>query len=110
MQTNGKLIKVLPIETGEGQNGPWTRGGVVIETLDDYPKPIAFQLFGEDRVKSSCQIPLGTIVQVTFAPQSREYNGKWYTQLNASSVQPLQQMQSTSAPQQTAIDCDNPPY
>lgn len=89
MRTNGKFLKNLPIVSGESQRGPWVRGGFVIETFGDYPHKIAFTTFGEDRVRMTANIPQGTPVDVTFQPESREYEDKWYTELRASRVEPM---------------------
>lgn len=89
MEITGKLIQLLPDVQGESSRGPWVRGGFVIETGDDYPRKVAFTTFGEERVAMAKNIPMGTMVQVMFNPESREFNEKWYTDLRASRVQPF---------------------
>lgn len=106
MQVNGKFVQNLPKSEGESQRGHWVRGGFVIEVGDEYPRKVAFSLFGEDRVKMADAISVGFPVQVTFSPESREYNGKWYTDLRATSITPLAQMPATApapAPSQAPI-------
>ena len=71
MEITGKLIRILPETRGESQRGPWVRGGFVIETDGEYPRQVAFTTFGEDRL----------------APESREFNERWYTDLRCSRVQ-----------------------
>ena len=88
MEITGKLIQILPDVQGESARGPWVRGGFVIETGDEYPRKVAFTAFGEERVAMAKNIPLGQLVQVTFNPESREFNEKWYTDLRATRVQP----------------------
>ncbi len=58
-----------------------------IETVGQYPKKISFDLFkGADNVKHLDSFlefnKVGNMVEVEFILESREYNGKWYT--NAS--------------------------
>lgn len=106
MQVNGKFVQNLPKSEGESQRGHWVRGGFVIEVGDEYPRKIAFSLFGDDRVKMAEAISVGFPVQVTFSPESREYNGKWYTDLRATSITPLAQMPATApapAPSQAPV-------
>ena len=106
MQVNGKFVQNLPKSEGESQRGHWVRGGFVIEVGDEYPRKIAFSIFGDDRVKMAEAISVGFPVQVTFSPESREYNGKWYTDLRATSITPLAQMPATApapAPSQAPI-------
>ena len=74
MEITGRLIKILPDVEGESQRGHWVRGGFVIETGDDFPRKVAFTAFGEDRVAMVKNVPMGTMVQVTFTPESREFN------------------------------------
>ena len=89
MEITGRLIKILPDVEGEGQRGHWIKGGFVIETGDDYPRKVAFTAFGEQRVAMVKNIPMGQMVQVTFTPESREFNDKWYTDLRCSNIQPF---------------------
>lgn len=89
MEITGRLIQILPNVEGESQRGHWVRGGFVIETGDDYPRKVAFTAFGEDRVAMYNNIPMNTMVTVTFTPESREFNERWYTDLRCSRIQPF---------------------
>jgi hypothetical protein len=48
----------------------------VIETADQYPKKICFKCFNKPTPK------MDDAVNVFFDPESREYNGRWFTNLN----------------------------
>jgi hypothetical protein len=87
MEISGRLIKILQEVRGESQRGPWVRGGFVIETDGDYPRQVAFTTFGEDRLAMVKSIPINTPVVVNFNPESREYEGRWYTDLRCSRIQ-----------------------
>lgn len=87
MEITGRLIKILQEVRGESQRGPWVRGGFVIETDGDYPRQVAFTTFGEDRLAMVKSIPLNQPVVVNFNPESREYEGRWYTDLRCSRIQ-----------------------
>jgi hypothetical protein len=104
MEITGRLIKILPEVEGESQRGHWVRGGFVIETGDDYPRKVAFTAFGEDRVAMVKNVPMGTMIQVSFTPESREFNERWYTDLRCSRVQPFVpgQMPAQTQPQPQA--------
>ncbi len=104
MEITGRLIKILPEVEGESQRGHWVRGGFVIETGDDYPRKVAFTAFGEDRVAMVKNVAMGAMVQVTFTPESREFNDRWYTDLRCSRVQPFVpgQMPTPGQPTQAA--------
>lgn len=86
---NGTFIKSLPKVEGDSSRGHWVRGGFVIEYGDEYPRKVAFSLFGEDKVAAAQAIAPNTSVQVKYAPESREFNERWYTELRCLSVVPL---------------------
>lgn len=86
MDITGRLIKILPEVRGESARGPWVRGGFVIETDDTFPRQVAFTLFGEDRIAMVSGLPMNAQVVVTFSPESREYQERWYTDLRCIRV------------------------
>ena len=58
----------------------------MLETQEQYPKKVHFEVFGEDRIKANpCQ--LDDIVTVSFDIESREFNGRWYTSVRAWRIQ-----------------------
>lgn len=68
------------------QNGKVKRG-FVIGTTGDYPKMLYFELYGDDvRVGQVDKAHVGSECEVSFDVQSREYNGKYYTNLSAWKV------------------------
>ena len=87
MDVIGKLIQVLPEQRGEGARGAWVRGGFVIETEEQFPRKIAFSLWGEDKVMAIKNIALNTSIKVVFTIESREYNERWYTDCRCNNVE-----------------------
>ena len=85
MQLNGKLISILPEVLGEGRNGPWKKQEFIIETEESYPKKICVSNWN-DRVELS-QDFLYKPVKLDVTIESREYNGRWYTELRAVTMQ-----------------------
>ena len=80
MEVKGKIIAVLPERTGTSKAGnPWKAREYVLETLENYPKKIHFDFFGE----RADQYPLniGEVITLSFDIESREYNGRWYTSI-----------------------------
>ena len=105
MQTiTGKIVKFLPKVEGESQRGHWVKAGFVIEYGDDYPTKAAFTIFGEQRLQQCAELKEGMEVTVNYNPQSREFNDRWYTDLQCVNVFPIQQQQPAQQPvqQQTA--------
>ena len=87
MEVVGKIIQVLPAQEGVGRNGnPWRVQPYVLETLDQYPRKVHFEVFGEDRIKQNpCE--MDQLVTVSFDIESREFNGRWYTSIRAWKIQ-----------------------
>ncbi|MCQ2310855.1 MAG: DUF3127 domain-containing protein [Paludibacteraceae bacterium] len=87
MDIVGKIIQVLPLQEGIGKNGnPWKVQGYVLETQEQYPRKVQFEIFGEDRIHNNpCQVD--DLVTVSFDIESREFNGRWYTSIRAWRVQ-----------------------
>ena len=87
MEVVGKIIQALPLQEGIGKNGnPWKVQAYVMETLEQYPRKVCFEIFGEDRIKNNpCAV--GDEVTVSFDIESREFNGRWYTSIRAWRVQ-----------------------
>lgn len=81
MEISAKLFQILPPETGEGKNGAWKKQFVVVETQDQYPKKICFEIWN-DKVALG-NLSVGSPVKVFFDPESREWQGKWFTSLRA---------------------------
>ena len=97
MEITGKIIAVLPEQGGVSKNGnEWKKQEYVLETHDQYPKKVCFQLFGADRIAQAAIQP-GEELTVSFDIESREYMGKWYTNINAWKVE-----RPAAAPMNTA--------
>jgi len=98
MEIVGKIIQVLPEQSGIGRNGnPWKVQPYVLETLDQYPRKVHFEVFGEERIKQNpCAID--QLVTVSFDIESREFNGRWYTSIRAWHIQQGDTTQQAVAP------------
>lgn len=105
MEVVGKIIQVLPVQEGIGKNGnPWKVQPYVLETLDQYPRKVHFEVFGEDRIKQN-PCDLDQLVTVSFDIESREFNGRWYTSIRAWRIQ---QGDTTQAAQPAAAPVNQP--
>ena len=88
MDISGKIIQVLPEQGGVSKTSgkEWKLQAYVLETQEQYPRKVHFEVFGEDRIKANpCQ--LDDIVTVSFDIESREFNGRWYTSIRAWKIQ-----------------------
>lgn len=80
MEIIGKFVQKLQTITGEGRNGPWTKGSFVIETMEQFPKKVCFMAWN-DKATLIDSIKENEKIKVFFDVESREFNGKWYTDL-----------------------------
>ena len=82
MDISGKLVQVLPEQSGDGKNGRWVKCDFVIETQEKYPKKVCLTAWS-DLVETVKGINPETDIKVSFDISSREYNGRWYTDVKA---------------------------
>jgi hypothetical protein len=81
MDISGKIIQLLPVQTGQGKNGTWKKQEFILETGDTYPKKVCIAVWGDKIDMGSFKT--GDMVDVSFDVESREYNGRWYTDVKA---------------------------
>lgn len=87
LEIEGRVIQILPEQSGTSARGEWVRGGFVIKTEGEYPKSICFEVLGRERIdKVRPYLREGGLVKVSFDVSSREWQGKWFTSLTAFSV------------------------
>jgi len=97
MELKGKTIAVLPLVTGQGKNGEWRKQEFVVEMPDaQYPKKVCLSIWGD---KIPCPV-IGQQLTVHFDIESREYNGRWFTECKAWKVESQQQSQPAPSAQQ----------
>ena len=84
-EITGKIIAVLPTKSGTSARGTqWSSQTAVIETHEQYPKRVAFDVLG-DKI-SEFNLQVGEEVTVSFDINAREFNGKWFNSVNAWNV------------------------
>ena len=83
MQIIGKLTTKLERETGTSKSGKsWEKQSVVIEQAGtEYNKEVVVTFFG-DKIKSLRDIEEGSEVNVSINLSSREYNGRYYNNID----------------------------
>ena len=85
MQIIAKLVQILPLQTGVSRNGEWKKQDIIVETDTQYPKKVCISIWG-DKIQSS-PLKLGNMLAIDFDIESREFNGRWYTDLKAWKVE-----------------------
>ena len=78
MEITGKLVKILDLEEGISKSGKnWQKQSIVIDNGSEFNNLIAVSAFG-DKVDKLNRLELGMDVSVMCNIYSREYNGKYY--------------------------------
>ena len=81
----GKIIAVLPTRSGTSARGThWSSQTAVIETQEQYPKKLAFDVINDKIDQFNIQV--GEFLTVQFDINAREYNGRWFNSINAWNV------------------------
>lgn len=107
MEIEGKLIEIMPKETGISKAGKeWQRQCWVIETFDQYPRRVCFRVFGEDRINRFAGLQLGKNYSISIDIESRDWTNpttgvrQWFTDVSAYNYRELADQQFGPAPQQ----------
>lgn len=85
LKITGEVTNVLEEEGGTGRNGPWRKRAFILKTPGEYPKDICVIQWGDSIDKFAVQS--GETITAHIDIQSREYNGRWYTDVKAWKVE-----------------------
>ena len=96
MEIQGKVIAVLPERSGVSARGEWKSQTLVIETQEQYPKKMAFDVFGADRL-AQFNIQSGEVINVSFDIDAHEYQGRYFNQIRAWNVTKVSQQAAQQA-------------
>lgn len=84
MKIKGQITQILEEQTGESPKGKWVKRSFLLEIDEQYPKQIKIDAFGE-----KCNpefIKLNNMVEIDINIESKEFNGKYYTNINAFKI------------------------
>jgi hypothetical protein len=84
MELSGKIVQELAEQSGNGRNGVWKKKEYILETLGNYPKKVCLSVWG-DKI-DQFNMKEGDDVNIGIELESREYNGRWYTDVKAWKV------------------------
>lgn len=102
MDIEGKIIKKLAEQGGTSAKGAWVKQDIVIEQTKELNKKMCITLWG-DKVKEAASLSIGDTVSIGVNIESREYNERWYTEVRAWKITPLNSQQSESLPPMGSI-------
>ena len=101
MELEGRIVRKLSVQSGNSARGTWSKQEFIFEYQEgNYPSQVCMNVWGEEKVKDLDKYQIGDKVKVSFNLSSREYNGRWYTDVRAWRIEPAGATGSHSAPAQ----------
>lgn len=84
MEITGKIIAVLPERSGVSarSGAEWRCATYVLETMEQYPRKMCFEVFGTDRIQQM-NIQAGQSYTISFDIDAHEYQGRWFNSIRA---------------------------
>ena len=104
MEFEGIVLKKLPATSGTSARGEWQRQDVIFEMPQEFNRKVCVTFFNRPTDAESLREGQTYIVSVNI--ESREFNGKWYTDVRAWRVQPKQ----AEAAVEASMPDDMPPF
>jgi hypothetical protein len=108
MEINGLVYKILPVQSGTSARGEWQKREIIVEMPDDFNRKVCVTFFG-DKAADAANLREGDKVSISINIESREYNGRWYTNVNAWRINPVAAAPSATAPA-TPASTEEPPF
>lgn len=98
MEFEGTVFKLLPATKGTSARGEWQRQDVVFDTTEGtFARKICVTFF--NKPEDVARLSEGAAFTVSVNIESREYNGRWYTDIRAWRIQPKQASAPAGAPE-----------
>lgn len=111
IKLEGRIIQKLEIETGTSARGEWKKQNFIIETVEQYPRKICIGIW-TNQIPMLEQFQVGDMIWAYVNIESREFNGKWYTDVRAWKLEhpSQQQMAQPGMPQPGYAQMPQQPY
>jgi hypothetical protein len=98
LDITGKIVQIMEPVKGTSKAGKdWVKQEFVVETQETYPKKICIGMMG-DKTNELGKFRVEDTVKVSLNLESREYNGKWYTNVNAWRIEAASTATASAAP------------
>lgn len=109
MEFKGLVYKVLPVVKGQSARGEWTKQEVVFELPDDFNRKLCVG-FWNDKALEAAALKPGEQVEVAINIESREYNGRWYTEARAWKLSHPTPEAAAPVPEMPPMATEEPAY
>lgn len=82
MDFEGTVLTVLPVVKGTNARGEWIKQEVIFEQPGEFNRKICVGFWGDKAAEAGTLRP-GEVVNISANVESREFNGRWYTDVRA---------------------------
>ena len=98
LELEGRIARKLPVQQGTSARGAWAKQEFIFEYQEgNFPSQICMNVWGDEKVRDLEKYQVGDKVRISFNLSSREYNGRWYTDVRAWRIEPAGQQHSQPA-------------
>ncbi len=90
LEIEGRIARKLNVQSGTSARGAWEKQEFVLEIQEgSFPSQVCMNVWGADKVRELEKYQVGDRVRVAFNLSSREYNGRWYTDVRVWRIEPV---------------------
>lgn len=109
LELEGRLTRKLTVQTGTSARGAWSKQEFILEYQEgNFPTQVCMNVWGEDKVRELEKYQIGDKVKVSFNLSSREYNGRWYSDIRAWRIEPVGAVENVPAPASAPVSAPLP--
>lgn len=106
LELEGRIAQKMNVQSGTSARGAWSKQEFIFEYQEgSFPAKVLMHVWGDDKVRELDKYQVNDKVKVSFNLGSREYNGRWYTDVRVWRIEPAQ----AGAPAQSSYAAPMPP-
>ena len=106
MEIIGKVVRLGNLTEGQSARGPWRKQELIIETEEQYPRTVCL-ICWTNQIEEIQKFAPGQTIKAQIEISSREFNGKWYTDVRVWRFDPVG---ATAAPAAAPAQPVQQPY
>jgi hypothetical protein len=97
MEIIGKVVRLGALTEGTSARGPWRKQELIIETEEQYPRTVCL-ICWTNQIDEIQKFAPGQTIKAQIEISSREFNGKWYTDVRVWRFDPVGATAPAAAP------------
>ena len=88
MEIIGKVVRLGALIEGTSARGPWRKQDLIIETEEQFPNTVCLTCWS-NQIDEIQKFAPGQTIKAQIDLSSREFNGKWYTDVRVWRFEPV---------------------